>query len=123
MAHGRGVQVLLDSTSQNWVILGVVTDILNNNHHVRIEACLQDGQPMLSLVSAGQPNYGYRTPSSGRPILSTPSLIQSSSTAQTPVVMMPTTIMGRNVAVATRGNRQEKVVKSGETQGCKPPAD
>ncbi|KAI1778997.1 hypothetical protein F4818DRAFT_455228 [Hypoxylon cercidicola] len=83
-APGRQIQVLLDRTNQDRVILGVVTDTLNNNNCVQIEAM---GQPMLGLTTSNLPSSGYLVPTCAPSFMTAPPMVQYPGAAQTPAMM------------------------------------
>ncbi|KAI1778999.1 hypothetical protein F4818DRAFT_455230 [Hypoxylon cercidicola] len=56
-APGKLVQVFLDSTHPNRVLLGVLSEIILYNNYVKIEPCQHSGEIMLGLFIHNQPNY------------------------------------------------------------------
>ncbi|KAI1778998.1 hypothetical protein F4818DRAFT_437800 [Hypoxylon cercidicola] len=60
---GKPVQVLLDNTHPDRIILGVVSDILNHHPYLKIEACLFSGEPTIGIFVDVEPDHGDPAPS------------------------------------------------------------
>lgn len=77
LTPGKRVQIIFDNTSPSQVILGIVTDILNQNAHLKIEACMQFGEPMLGLfLDRPSVDYPRYNPQATRHLHSTPKIPQ-----------------------------------------------
>ncbi|XXH02404.1 hypothetical protein Hte_008779 [Hypoxylon texense] len=109
IARGKAVEALIDTSSQNRVVVGVVDDILHHNPHLHVEFRRYPNQPkLIRSLALNQPNLGYHTPNFGGSVMPTPPKGRFPHTAQNLAVVLSDVVRNNSLMIPQPAQRGTK---------------